>query len=191
MFRSLNSFIRWASLIVLFIMPCLPLMAQESPVTIHLYLFAMDEIEIKQVLQDGVTRAELDSLQGEFFAQNRLLETEKPLALAVGENNISIPAEKTASLAQGKSTIVFFYEIIPANDTEEISAGTLSRHSYVVTEKNGNVWVRDGVWNYPAKSNSYRYFDFRYANVLGHVEFVYELTAEFAGSPVVYKISVK
>ena len=47
------------------------------------------------------------------------------------------------------------------------------------------------VKKYPAMLPSYRYFDFRYANVLGHVNFVYELTAEFDDEPVLYKISVK
>lgn len=191
MFRVLHSIMGWVCLSVLCLIFSLPLSAQDSPVTIKLYLFAMDEMEIKQVLRDGVTRAELDSLQTEIFMQNRLLEAEEPVTLAVGENNIAVPTEKAGALTQGKSTVVFFYEVVPAEGTEEISAGTLSRNSYVVTEKEEKVLIREGVWNYPAKLPSYRYFDFRYANVLGHVEFVYELTAGFGGSPVVYKISIK
>ena len=191
MFRVWHSFMGWVCLSTLFLMSSLPLMAQESPVIVKLYLFAMDEIEIKQVLTDGITRAELDSLQTDVFMQNRLLEAKEPVTLAVGENSIEIPTEKTNALMQGKSMVVFFYEVMPAEGTEEISAGTLSRQSYAITEKEEKALIREGVWNYPAKSASYRYFDFRYANVLGHVEFVYELTAEFDGSPVVYKISIK
>lgn len=165
--------------------------AQDSPVDIKLYLFSMDEMEIRQVLRDGITRNEMSSLQNEMYMQNRLLEDEEPVLLKAGDNNIEIPAEKISALNTGSSTVVFFFEVMPSDGTDELSAGTFSRMSYVVTEKEEKVLPREGEWKYPAMLPSYRYFDFRYANVLGHVDFIYELTAEFDGSPVLYKISVK
>lgn len=165
--------------------------AQESKVDIKLYLFSMDEMEIRQVLRDGITRDEMTSLQNDVYMQNRLLEEEKPIMLKAGENSIEIPAEKIRALNTGNNTIVFFFEVMPTEGTEEISAGILKRKNYVVTEKEAEVLVREGEWKYPAMLPSYRYFDFRYANVLGHVDFIYELTAEFDGSPVLYKISIK
>jgi hypothetical protein len=150
------------------------------PVTINAYVFSIAETQIRSLMEDGLSRAELDLLQGKFFDAGCLLPKFKPLTVQSGENVIKISKEQILGMQETEETevIVLFFEVVK-KEGYEVGAGVINRLSYAVTvDKDGGqkrIGEKKSKWNYPANSPIYRYMDFRSAILFRYEQLVYDL----------------
>lgn len=150
----------------------------EAPIHVNVRLFSMTHEAMDALMEDGLTRAELDGLETSAFKSGRLIENEEPIAIVPGRTEIEIPRDKLMALreqAAGK-IVVFMFELVRSGDVDD--AVEITRRSYSLGEKDGEeVKIRDkkSYSLFPEKMPSYRIMDYRYGSISQYKEFYYEL----------------
>ncbi len=152
---------------------------QPSAIDISFKCYSVSKAEILDLIQDGITKDEWHQLENEWFEENGLFENEEALSLQKGNNSINIPESKVESFVNNPANtmIVFFFKVMREEERVDESL-QLTQRSYVITEKEEEektLAEKEGKWQLPAGSKSYRYFDFRSAVHFLKDIFVYEL----------------
>ncbi len=169
---------------------------EEIPFSVNVYAFYMPLSDVKDCLKDGLTRNELDEMQGKHFKSGAILPEAKPIKLSEGDNVITIPEAQRAQLFDdiNNKSVVFIFEVIKQKDiADEIL--NINRNSYSVSvDANGEetlIRPKKGEWRVPAKTLRYRFLDFRHVVTFQHKKFVYEFDVGEGETPIQYKLILK
>ena len=163
----------------------------EAPLQVNVRVFSMTHAAMDALKEDGLTRAELSSLETRAFKAGGLLEGEDPLAIGPGRTEIEIPRDKLLSLREQAADriVVFMFELVRAGD--EDAAVNITRRSYSLGEKDGEtVKIRDKKSQllFPEKTPSYRIMDYRLGSISQYQEFYYELHMSMGGDDFEYTL---
>jgi hypothetical protein len=153
---------------------------RDFPVTIDAYVFSISEAQIRNILKEGITRAELDTLQEDHFEAGCLLPKCKPLTLKAGENLVKISEEQIMDMQEAEDTeVICLLFDFQQEEGETAGKGEIKRHSYaVMVDKEGEqkeIGVKESIWTYPGGVPSYRFVDFRSAILFRYDRLVYDL----------------
>lgn len=163
----------------------------EAPVHVNFRLFSMTHEAMDALMEDGLTRAELDGLESSAFKSGRLFESEDPIAIVPGRTEIEIPRDKLLALREqaADKIVVFMFELVRSGDVD--GAVEITRRSYSLGEKDGEeVKIRDkkSYTLFPAKTPSYRIMDYRFGSIAQYKEFYYELHMAIGGGDYEYTL---
>ncbi|MDP8245862.1 MAG: hypothetical protein P9L94_17395 [Candidatus Hinthialibacter antarcticus] len=165
--------------------------AAETPLQINVRVFSMTHEAMDELKKDGLTRAELDSLESRAFKAGGLFEGEGPLEIAPGRTEIEIPRDKLLSLREQAADriVVFMFELVRTGD--EDAAVEIVRRSYSLSEKDGeSVKIRDKKSQslFPEKTPKHRIMDYRFGSIAQYQEFYYELHLTLGGDDFEYTL---
>ncbi|RJP34370.1 MAG: hypothetical protein C4527_02235 [Candidatus Omnitrophota bacterium] len=168
---------------------------QDSPVSIKAYVFSMSVSAVENLVDNGISRAELDRLQGDLFEKGSLLSEATPIALQIGDNPITITGDSLAALRKNPNAnvVVFFFEI--TRQDENLKAGKSIRYGCYASmdgeDPEKKINVRVGRWQLPAGAKKTRYMYYRNAVQLQYPGYVFELNIPHGSDEIQYALQLK
>jgi len=187
----MSQFLMRTALFMLVCLSSINLYAQDDGIETHLYLFTMPAENMSSLLEDGVTRSELDAMQTDHFRQSSLVASDEAIALHEGEDTHTLSGEELNSLeGLGNDDHVVFMFYIARPQQDDYETFIINYRSYVAQDGDTDnpAAVKQGSWAMPQNEQDYRYFDFRNVNrVRGNV-FVYEIDIETGGETHSHKV---